>query len=232
MTSPTPARRRARLLAGLVAGTALAVAAPLAAAAHVHVNPGDAPAGASTRLDFSFSHGCDGAATTALVIDIPDIVDGVTPILDGAWTIARELGADGIPTRVVYTAAQPIEDGLGASVAMNVIFPQSAAGSAVAFPVLQECATGAMDWSEIAEEGQDPHDLDAPAPLVQVGDAVAADAHGHGDAADAADAADASDEHGTADAAAADPVARWLAGGALAIGAAALAVTLLRRRAA
>ncbi len=214
MTSTVPARRRARLLAGLVAGTALAVAAPLAAAAHVHVHPGEASAGASTRLDFSFGHGCDGAATTALVFDIPDVVDGVTPIVDGAWAITRELGDDGIPTRVVYTATQPIEDGLSASVAMRVIFAASAAGSAVAFPVLQECETGATAWIEVAEDGQDPHDLAAPAPLVQVGDATAADGHDHDNA----------DETG------ADPVARWLAGGALVAGAAALAVTLIRRR--
>ena len=49
-----------------------ALGAPLAASAHVHVNPGTASAGGTETLTFSFSHGCDGSPTTALAIDIPD----------------------------------------------------------------------------------------------------------------------------------------------------------------
>ena len=222
MTTITPARRRARLAAGVVAGLALAVGAPLAASAHVHVTPGDAPAGASTRIDFSFSHGCDGSPTTALVVDVPTEVDAVNPVVDGAWTITRELGPDGIPTRVTFTAVQPVEDGLSASAGLVVAFPQSTAGETVAFPVLQQCAQGETAWTELAAEGQDPHELEAPAPLVTVG-AVADEAQ---------------DEHASASgdaatetpASAPDPVARWLAGGALVAALGAIAVALRRRR--
>lgn len=227
MTITTPARRRARFAAALTLGAALAVAAPLAASAHVHVTPEESAAGASTRLTFSFSHGCDGAPTTALVVTVPEGVDGVTPVYDGAWTVAREVGDDGIPTKVTFTANKPIEDGLSASAAIDVIFASSAADTSVAFPVLQQCSTGETDWAQAAEEGQDPHDLEAPAPVVAVG-AVAeqGDDHGHSDSSDA--------EHTDADAAApadgSDPVARWLAGGALVAALAALAVTLVRRR--
>jgi uncharacterized protein YcnI len=218
MPTSAPARR---LLAGTIVGAALVLAAPLAASAHVHVSPEDAPAGASTRLDFSFSHGCDGAPTTALVVMIPDGVDGVTPVLDGAWGIQREVGDDGIPTAVTYTAAAPVDDGVAASVSMDVIFASSAADSAVAFPVLQQCTVGETDWSEIAEDGADAHELEAPAPVVAVGEAAETDeAHDHGDAGTAAHA----------DAGAADPLARWLSGGALVAALAALVVALLPRR--
>ncbi|WP_434812418.1 DUF1775 domain-containing protein [Microbacterium sp. bgisy189] len=229
MTTTTRTRSRARLIAGSVAGLALAAAAPLAASAHVHVAPGDAPAGATTRLDFSFSHGCDGAATTAIIVDVPEIVDGLTPVLDGAWTISRELGDDGIPTRVVYTAATPVEDGVAASVAMDVIFPQSAADTGVPFPVTQQCGDAQTAWVEVAEDGQDADDLEAPAPVVAVG-AVAEDTEGHGH--DSGDA-EATPETHQADTVTTtdDPVARWLAGGALVAALAALVVALLRRRA-
>lgn len=238
MTLTASSRRRARLtLGGLTLGAALALAAPLAASAHVHVTPEEASANASSRLTFSFSHGCDGSPTTALAVQIPDGVDGVTPVLDGAWTIERELGDDGIPTRVVYTAAAPVEDGVSASVSMDVIFASSAADSDVAFPVLQTCATGETDWAQIAEEGQDPHDLDAPAPVVAVGEVAATDDDGHGSgdghASEAPHDSDADGDGTHAEAAgsdAGDPVARWLAGGALVAAVAALGVTLLRRR--
>lgn len=233
--SRTTSARRARLTArGIALGAVLVVAAPLAASAHVHVTPEDAAAGASTRLEFSFSHGCDDQPTTALVLDVPEGVDGVTPVLDGAWTISREVGADGVPTQVTYTAVTPVESGVAASVAMDVIFASSASGTDVAFPVLQQCGDAETAWAEIAEEGQDPHDLEAPAPLVAV-DAVAeaGDDHGHG-SSETDDHAEADADHADADASAAggdaDPVARWLSAGALVAALAALGVALFRRR--
>lgn len=221
--SSLTSRRRARLTAGLVAGAALVLAAPLAASAHVHVTPDESAAGTTTRLAFSFSHGCDDSPTTAVTVTIPDGIDGANPVLDGAWTISRELGADGIPTSVTYTAVTPVESGVAASVALDVIFASDAAESDVAFPVLQTCVTGSTDWSEVAAEGQTEDDLESPAPVVAVGAVSAGDEHGHGDAEAEADA----DASAGAEA---DPVARWLAGGALVAAVAALGVALVGRR--
>lgn len=232
MNSTSP-RRRARLLTGVVAGAVLAVAAPLAASAHVHVTPDTSDAGATTRLAFSFSHGCEDSPTTSLTITVPDGIDGVTPVLDGAWSITREVGDDGIPTSVTYTAVTPVETGVAASVALDVIFASSAANTSVAFPVLQTCEVGSTDWSEVAGDGQTEDDLEAPAPVVAVG-AVAAAGDGHGHGATTDDATDDEHAHDEADAAAtasdADPVARWLSGGALVAALAALVVALVGRR--
>lgn len=238
-THTRPPHTTRRLVLGGLLGAALVIAAPLAASAHVHVTPDESAAGTSTRLGFSFSHGCEDSPTTAVVLTIPEGVDGVTPVADGAWTISRELGDDGIPTQVTYTAVTPIESGISATVSLDVIFASSASGTSVAFPVLQKCVVGETDWSEVATEGQTEDDLASPAPVVAVG-AVATDAgHGHGSAdasdedasgdADHADA-DASGEAHADGAAQADPVARWLAGGALVAGLAALGVALTGRR--
>ncbi|KJL45376.1 MULTISPECIES: YcnI family protein [Microbacterium] len=227
--------RTRRLVIGVTAGLALAIGAPLAASAHVHVTPETASAGATATLTFSFSHGCDGSPTTALAVDIPAGVGNATPVVQGGWTITRELGADGVPTRVVYTADTPVEDGLKAAVSMDVLFAEGTADSTLAFPVTQTCAEGETAWTQIAEDGEDPHDLDAPAPLVAVG-AVADDADaGHGDAEDAGHASDdsaaaAADAGDAASVPSADPVARWLAAGGLAAGIAALVVVLVRGR--
>lgn len=227
MTTTTPARRRARLAAGLIAGAALTVAAPLAASAHVTVDPTEAAAGGHSVLTFAFSHGCEDSPTTALTIDIPEGVAGIAPEVQPGWTIER-VGADtGVPTQVVFTADQPIESGLRATVSMQVDFSEDLAGEDVAFPVLQECVDGAVDWAELAEAGQDPHELEAPAPLVAVGE-PAADGHGadHGDGTDAGDAG----SDAAAVSADVSPLPIVLGAGGLVLGAAGLAAGLIALR--
>ncbi len=233
----TSTPRTGRTLAiGAVAGLALAIAAPLAASAHVHADPGVVSAGSTETITFSFSHGCDGAPTTALVIDIPEGVGNATPVVQGGWSISRELGADGVPTQVTFTSDTPVEDGLKANVAIAMLFDESAAGTSIPIPVTQQCATGETAWTEVAEEGESTDDLDAPAPVIEVGDVAEGDGHGHGGAAEADDEAADTEEHAdaagdaSAASAAGDPVARWLAAGGLLAGVAALVVVLVRGR--
>jgi len=230
----SPRRALALGAVALGAGLTLALGAPLAASGHVQVDPETAAAGATETVTFSFSHGCDDSPTTALAIDIPEGIGNATPVVQGGWTITRELGSNGVPTRVVYTADSPVESGLKASVAMDVLFDESASGTTVAFPVTQTCVTGETAWTQLADEGQDPEELESPAPLVTVGavDADAGEDH-HGGATDAAADADADADAGEDEAAAtdnADPVARWLAAGGLVAGIAALVVVLVRGR--
>lgn len=229
MTVTSPSRRRARTIAGVLAGAALVLAAPLAASAHVHVTPDASDAGSITRLAFSFSHGCEDSPTTAVKITIPQGIDGVKPVLDGAWKISRELNTDGIPSSVTFTAVTPVDSGVAASVALDVIFSSSAAHTSVAFPVLQTCETGSTDWSEVAAEGQSEDDLKAPAPVVAVG-AVSTASGDHGHASTTDNDGDADAHSAAAAGSEADPVARWLSGGALAAAVAALVVALVRRR--
>ncbi|MCR2785362.1 MULTISPECIES: YcnI family protein [unclassified Microbacterium] len=223
MTTTVSARRRARLTAGVVAGIAL-VAVPAMASAHVHVDPSDAAAGGTTVLTFSSSHGCDASPTTGFTIDIPEGIAGIAPHAQAGWTIER-VGADaGVPTQVVFSADEPIESGLLTTVSMQVTFADDLAGEQVAFPVLQECVDASTDWSQIADEGEDPHDLDSPAPLVTVGE-PADDAHG-GDHHDDADGA-AQDATGSTDSTVLPIV---LGAGGLALGAAGLAAGLVALR--
>ena len=118
---------------------------------------------------------------------------------------------------------------MAASVALDVIFSSSAANTSVAFPVLQTCETGSTDWSEVAAEGQTEDDLTSPAPVVAVG-AVSTASGDHEHASTTDGDADAHAATTAAAASDADPVARWLSGGALAAAIAALVVALVRRR--
>lgn len=229
-TTVLPARRRTRVLVGALAGVALAVGAPLAASAHIHVTPDSSPAESSTTLTFSFSHGCEDFPTTALAVDIPDGVTNVVPVASAGWSIERTLADNGTVTRVVYTAVEPIESGIKGEVSLDARFSADLADSVVAFPVTQECTTGSTAWTEETVEGEE--EPGAPVPTVGVGAVAEEDGHGHDGAASRS-----ADVHpDAADAASAAPptIALWLGAGGLALGAAALVVAVValnRRRA-
>lgn len=229
--TPTHTRRRTRLVRASLAtvgAAALVLAAPLAANAHVGVTPDQVDAEQYTVLSFAFSHGCGESPTTALDIEIPEGVLSVAPTVQAGWQVEVERDANDSARRVVFTPDTPIGHGLRGEVSMSARFDASLADSDVAFPVVQRCVEGVNEWTQLAAEGQNPHDLDSPAPVVAVGPAAAeGDEHG----------ADHSAEHGTAsgadDAAAAggSGTAGVVLGAIGAVlGGAALVLTLVRGR--
>lgn len=224
MSSTT--RNTSRLIRRGALGTAIAaglvLAAPLAAHAHVGVSPDAVDIGGSTELTFSFTHGCDSSPTTALRITMPDGLASVAPTVDALWDIAVERGDDGLVSAVIYTATSPIASGLQGTASMAVQLADDATG-VLAFPVEQQCETGSHAWTEIAEEGGDPHDLDSPAPVVTVGSEAADATHGHqGD-----HSADATAETSAADpSAAASALPAALGGAGLAAGVVALLISI------
>jgi periplasmic copper chaperone A len=229
--SPLSRRRPAAVIGAGVALTAgLVLAAPLAASAHVTVSPEAGTAGGYSVLTFAFSHGCDGSPTTQLAIDVPDGIASLAPEIEPGWTIERVGAEAGIPTQLIYTPDAPIESGLRAALNVQVSFAEDAAGETLAFPVVQTCAEGQTDWVEIPEAGQDPHALDAPAPVVTVGAAEEDGGHDHA-SADAASGEQASDAHASpADGSVTDVLPVVLGGVALALGLGALVASVIALR--
>lgn len=240
MNSTTPAstrsdRRRfgARTTAALLGAAALVVAAPLAAQAHVTATPDSATAGGHGTITVAFSHGCDGSPTKSLEITIPEGIASVSPTLTPDWQIdVQRDGEDGPVSLITYTADQAVPDGIRAAVVLGVQYAEDTAGETLAFPVNQVCEVGNTDWAELADEGVDPHSLDAPAPTVTVGEA-ATDEHGtgHSDGTDASG----TDEHDMTDASAtgsteASALPIVLGGAGLVLGAGALVLAVLAFR--
>ena len=219
MTDTPSTTRRSRLtrarmaVAAGIAGAALALAAPAAASAHVGIDPSAAQPGASSVLTFSFSHGCGDSPTTALRITMPDGLTSVAPDVDALWNIDLTRGDDGLVDEILYSATEPVENGMRGTVSMSVRIAEDAAGPLV-FPVEQRCVDGVHEWTEIAEEGQDPHELDAPAPVLALS---GSGEHAHGAETETASS---------------DPLPLALGAGGALRGAAALvvAITAFRRR--
>ena len=204
-----------------LAGAALlAVSAPLAASAHVEVDPSSAAAGSYSLLTFSVGHGCDGSATTGITIDVPEAIESVTPTVNPGWDVTPLTNG-----QITYTALTPLADGLRTTFALSLQIPADAAvGDTLAFPVLQSCEVGETNWSDTVVEGE--AEPAHPAPSLTVTEASAETGHGHGATGDAA----ADDAAATEPAATDDVVARLLGIGGLIVGAVGLVVAVAARR--
>lgn len=234
--SPSRARTTRRIALGATAGVAIALAAPLAASAHVGVTPDTTAAGAYANLTFAVPHGCDGSATTEVRITIPEDVITVTPTVNPNWDVV-EVPSESDPdytAAVVYTAKTPLADGLRDTFTLSVPLPDGEAGDVLAFPVLQTCEVGSTAWDQETVEGEE--EPEHPAPLITLTEATG-DAHGHGAASDEAETTTAEGDSASAASAPSDAAA----GTAIGIGVAgliaglvgiALAVWALRRRSA
>jgi len=174
------------------AAGALALALAVApASAHVTVSPSTTAAGSYAVLTFSAGHGCEGSPTTKVAIDLPDSIYAATPTRNPFWTVEKVMEQLEEPItdahdneitervdQVVYTARTPLPDGQRDTFELSVQLPD-AEGETLAFPVVQTCTQGENPWTETATEGQDPDDLEFPAPLMTI---TAAEGDGHGEA--------------------------------------------------
>ncbi|MQM24693.1 YcnI family copper-binding membrane protein [Glycomyces albidus] len=209
-----------RALARAAAGAAAAVLAVLAAAgpsaAHVSISAPAAVAGSYTVLTVSVPHGCDGEATTAVAIQIPEPVNAVTPTVNPNWEVEKVMADLPEPVtdshgneitervdQVVYTAITPLPDGLRDTFELSLRLPEETADQTLYFPTVQTCTIGDHPWIEIPADGQNPDELESPAPSITVAAAAnvdeseeAADAAAEGDDTDTDDT-DAADDDGT-----------------------------------
>jgi uncharacterized protein YcnI len=155
------------------------MAACNAALAHVTVQPKDAPADSYAHLVFTVPHGCNGSATTALRIKLPDGILSVKPQMKPGWQVeikSRKLDApaqgphDKSITDVVDEVAWrggPLPDNLYDTFGLIVRLPDKA-GQTLYFPAVQECEQGVERWIEIPSAGQGSDKLRTPAPAVRL----------------------------------------------------------------
>jgi uncharacterized protein YcnI len=169
---------RIRLLSLLTLLAALlAVAAP--ALAHVTVHSETAAAGAYTKLTFRVPHGCDGAPTTTVRVQMPDGVRGVRPQVHPGWELSTVEGELAEPyeshgetvtrgvTEVVWSGGD-LPDAYMDEFGVSLQIAPDAQGETLHFPVIQECANGAeAAWIEVPE-GPDAEEPEHPAPALEV----------------------------------------------------------------
>jgi periplasmic copper chaperone A len=160
---------RRRTSMPLTAALTLAVLlGPLArtGAAHVHVEPEDDPdPGAEVELRFVFDHGCYGHPTTELSVLLPDGIDPaeVTPVEEDGWRAVVD------DATVTWTGGDPIPDHTLHEFRMAAVLPPTP-GATLHFPTIQRCDDEEVAWIQVPDDGEDPADLERPAPALQLTD--------------------------------------------------------------
>jgi len=166
-----------RALRRLVASILCCGLAATAAHAHVTLAPDKARADAMIEARFAVPHGCEGAATVALRIRIPEGVTSVKPQMKAGWRVEikrRNLaqpvkGEHGrtltdVVEEVSYTGG-PLPDELYDDFNLRLRLPDTP-GRVLYFPVVQECEKGVSRWIEIPGPGKDHGELRTPAPAL------------------------------------------------------------------
>ena len=192
--------------------TVALVAAP--AGAHVSGTPSETAAGSFTVLTMSVPHGCDGSPTTKVEIQVPESVLSVTPTRNPYYDLEANIEKLDEPVAdahgnevtertasIVYTSNDPLPEGQRDTFELTFQVPD-AAGETLAFPTVQTCEKGETGWVEVPSEGQDPDELEHPAPSFEVTEASAEGGHGAEEAA--ADPAEETSSEDTQEASAED----------------------------
>ena len=127
--------------------------------AHATVWPETAATGETVDATFTITH-CDGAPTTEVQVKLPEGFTAIDTPGKPGWK--SELAGH----EVRWTGGSVPEDGFAEFAVRGTV--AGAAGSLV-FPLTQLCANGrSVAWTEVGAEGQQAHDLEHPAPVMQI----------------------------------------------------------------
>lgn len=185
--------RAARRTGIVLAATALLLGTTAGiAAAHVTVNPGEAEAGSYAKLTFRVPNESAEASTTSVSIALPTDhpfpnisfmpVPGWTaalttvpldpPVTEGHFTLDKATDS------ITWTA----EDGGGIAPGQFMEFAISVGPvpevKSLVMPATQTYSDGTVvTWGDVAAEGEDPHSVDHPAPVLTITEGSGHDAH-------------------------------------------------------
>ena len=170
-------RNKIATVATFAALCATILSLPDNAYAHVVLDQRTAPAGSYFRGAFRVGHGCDGSATIAITVTLPEGVRGAKPMPKPGWTIEKRLEKlakpyDSHGKTVTYEVAAitwrggPLPDDFFDEFALQMQLPETP--GPIWFKVLQQCEKGANNWSMVPATGTSTRGLKAPASLLEL----------------------------------------------------------------
>jgi uncharacterized protein YcnI len=147
------------------------------AVAHVTLETPESRIGASYKAVLRLPHGCEGAATIALRVRIPDGVIAVKPMPKPGWALATVTGkyektytffhnaklSEGV-VEITWSGGKLPDTWYDEFVFSAFLAGDLEAGKTLYFPVVQECEKGVHRWIEIPAAGKTPADYSEPAP--------------------------------------------------------------------
>ena len=160
--------------------SALVVACPAPAVAHITLESQEAKVNAPYKGVLRVPHGCEKTATTSLRVRIPDGVIGVKPMPKPGWTLTTVTANYPKPVKLYHAeltegvveiswAGGKLPDAwYDEFVFTGFVSGELESGKTLYFPVLQECETGVHRWIEIPAAGQPRSDVPQPAPELKL----------------------------------------------------------------
>ena len=162
----------------MTAATLVALALP--AAAHITLETPEAPVPSTYKAVFRVGHGCEGAATVKVRVQIPEGVINAKPMPKPGWTVETVKGpytkaydyygtpmSEGVK-EVVWSGGKLLDEHYDEFVLRAYLTGDLQPNTTLYFPVVQECETGVERWIEIPEAGKDPDSYEFPAPGVKL----------------------------------------------------------------
>jgi periplasmic copper chaperone A len=147
----------------VLAATGFILAPAGAASAHIVLSQPSFEAGQNYAAFFKVDQGCGGSPTTALSVQIPDVVIVLDTPTKPGWTLSarRDKGqVTGVTWRGSLAAKDADQFGL------FVKLP--AKPGMLYFPILQQCEKSEIRWSDVPAAGQAPRDVLHPAAVLQL----------------------------------------------------------------
>jgi uncharacterized protein YcnI len=163
----------------MIGVTAACVVMP--AAAHVTLETKEAPVGTFYKAVLRVPHGCDGSATTAIRVKIPEGLIDVKPIPKAGWKLATITGpytktykyghgaqlSEGV-IEIAWSSGN-LPDAFYDEFVFQAFIPEDQQpGHFLYFPVVQECEKGVNRWIDIPAEGISAHESSEPAPVLRL----------------------------------------------------------------
>jgi periplasmic copper chaperone A len=165
----------------LVLGAAGVFCLICTASAHVTLENAQAPIGAPYKAVLRVPHGCEGAATIALRIRVPDGMIAVKPMPKPGWKIETVNGkysktynffhgaklSEGV-VEISFSGGNLPDAYYDEFVFTGFLADDLEAGKTLYVPVVQECETGIHRWIEIPAAGKSSRDYPEPAPALML----------------------------------------------------------------
>ena len=154
-----------------------ALSTATAAFAHITLEGQQAAIGSTYKAVLRVPHGCKGAATVKVRVQIPEGVVAIKPMPKPGWTLdtvkgryAKSYDYYGTPTsegvkEVVWSGGRLLDEHYDEFVLRGYITTDLKPDTMLYLPVVQECEGGEVDrWIEIPAAGKTGDDYKTPAP--------------------------------------------------------------------
>lgn len=165
------------MLKRILSAAAILAFGAVPAFAHITLEKGEAAVGSTYKAVLRVPHGCDGKATIAVRVKLPEGFIAAKPMPKAGWELktvkgkyakAYELWGEKVTEGVQeidWTDGRLPDDFYDEFILRGTLAGDLPAGQMLYFPVVQECEGGAVErWIQIPQDGQGEDDLETPAP--------------------------------------------------------------------